>query len=287
MTGCKHETHQSLLLSISMQFWWALSLQSICRWRRGGRFQEAREQRSPTFLEMNENIFLNHAILSRPINSSWSTRFLEGFHWMPAIQVPKATKNIGSGGGLVLVNTFHSEVNSVFSPASRQRSSLGLISSVPNVCLFDVLCRMFEKCLRWWSTFVLAALWKYRFALQSAGRSARIKYSNVKKTRKFCSILGPRLWNSWGHKITIQLHYESVDDEKVVSCHEQAGQLFSSMQWSRGRLASDSDYFADISTRAPLNNKLNVYETNQMQSKHICMKNNNDQVRRLTSFNHH
>ena len=53
---------------------------------------------------------------------------------MPAIQVPKATKNIGSGGGLVLVNTFHSEVNSVFSPASRQRSSLGLISSVPNVC---------------------------------------------------------------------------------------------------------------------------------------------------------
>ena len=95
------------------------------------------------------------------------------------------------------------------------------------------------------------------------------------------------LWNSCGPKITIPVHNESVDDEKVVSCHEQAGQIFSSMQWSRGRLASDSDYFADISTRAPLNNKSNVYETNQMQSKHICMKNNNDQVRRLTSFNHH
>ena len=250
-------------------------------------FRERGNSALQHFWKWTKIFFLNHAILSRTINSSWSTRFLEGFHWMPAIQVPKATKNIGSGGGLVLVNTFHSEVNSVFSPASRQRSSLGLISSVPNVCLFDVLCRMFEKCLRWWSTFVLAALWKYRFALQSAGRSARIKYSNVKKTRKFCSILGPLLWNSCGHKITIQLHYESVDDEKVVSCHEQAGQLFSSMQWSRGRLASDSDYFADISTRAPLNNKLNVYETNQMQSKHICMKNNNDQVRRLTSFNHH
>ena len=251
-------------------------------------FRERGNSALQHFWKWTKIFFLNHAILSRTINSSWSTRFLEGFHWMPAIQVPKATKNIGSGGGLVLVNTFHSEVNSVFSPASRQRSSLGLISSVPNVCLFDVLCRMFEKYLRWWSTFVLAALWKYRFALQSAGRSARIKYSNVKKTRKFCSILGPLLWNSCGHKITIPVHNESVDDEKVVSCHEQAGQIFSSMQWSRGRLASDSDYFADISTRAPLNNKLNVYETNQMQSKHICMKNNNnDQVRRLTSFNHH
>ena len=116
----------------------------------------------------------------------------------------------------------------------------------------------------------------------AAGRSARIKYSNVKKTRKFCSILGPLLWNSCGPKITIPVHNESVDDEKVVSCHEQAGQLFSSMQSSRGRLASDSDYFADILTRAPLNNKLNVYETNPMQSKHICMEKNNNQVRHLT-----
>ena len=121
----------------------------------------------------------------------------------------------------------------------------------------------------------------------AVGRSARIKYSNVKKTRKFCSILGPLLWNSCGLKITIPVHNESVDDEKVVSCHEQAGQLFSSMQSSRGRLASDSDYFADILTRAPLNNKLNVYETNPMQSKHICMKKNNNQVWHLTSFNHH
>ena len=202
---------------------------------------------------------------------------------MSAILVPKGKKLFD-----LVVLLFHSEVNSVFLPAGGQRSSLGLISSMPNVCLTDVLCRMFEKCLRWWwSTFVLAALWKYRFALQSAGRSARIKYSNVKKTRKFCSILGPLLWNSCGPKITIPVHNESVDDEKVVSCHEQAGQLFSSMQWSRGRLASDSDYFADISTRAPLNNKSNVYETNQMQSKHICMKKNNIQVRRLTSFNHH
>ena len=80
---------------------------------------------------------------------------------MPAILVPKGKKIVGSGGwmgGLVLVNIFHSEVNSVFSPAGEQRSSLGLISSMANVCLTDVLCRMFEKCLRWWSTFVLAAL---------------------------------------------------------------------------------------------------------------------------------
>ena len=79
---------------------------------------------------------------------------------MPAIQ---REKNVGSGGwmgGLVfLVIIFHSEVNSVFSPAGGQRGSPGLISSMPNVCLTDVLCRMFEKCLRWWwSTFVLAAL---------------------------------------------------------------------------------------------------------------------------------
>ena len=126
-----------------------------------------------------------------------------------------------------------------------------------------------------------------KVSLCTAGRSARIKYSNVKKTRKFCSILGPLLWNSCGPKITIPVHNESVDDEKEVSCHKQAGQLFSSMQSSRGRLASDSDYFADILTRAPLNNKLNVYETNPMQSKHICMKKNNNQVWHLTSFNHH
>ena len=69
MTGCKHETHQSLLLSISMQFWWALSLQSICCWRRGGRFQGAREQRSATFLEMNENIF------SKPCNFVANDKF--------------------------------------------------------------------------------------------------------------------------------------------------------------------------------------------------------------------
>ena len=77
---------------------------------------------------------------------------------MPAIQREKIVGSGGWMGGLVLVNIFHSEVNYVFSPAGEQRSSLGLISSMPNVCLTDVLCRMFEKCLRWWSTFVLAAL---------------------------------------------------------------------------------------------------------------------------------
>ena len=77
---------------------------------------------------------------------------------MPAIQREKIVGSGGWMGGLVLVNIFHSEVNSVFSLAGEQRGSLGLITSMPNVCLTDVLCRMFEKCLRWWSTFVLAAL---------------------------------------------------------------------------------------------------------------------------------
>ena len=60
---------------------------------------------------------------------------------MSAILVPKGKKLFD-----LVVLLFHLEVNSVFLPAGGQRSSLGLISSMPNVCLTDVLCRMFEKC---------------------------------------------------------------------------------------------------------------------------------------------
>ena len=123
------------------------------------------------------NFFLNHAILSQTIHAFFRRLSLDACN-----SSAQRKKNcwIGSGS-LVFINTFHSEVNSVFSPAGGQRGSPGLIGSMPNVCLTDVLCRMFEKCLRWWwSTFVLAALWKYRLALLWVGQQG----SNIQMWRK-------------------------------------------------------------------------------------------------------